>query len=322
MASKRPPPKPSKSFFRLALLAGVQLIFFGTLLLLPGQNFYSTLEPKRSANAIEFTDLPEIALTAFPKNTRQIPPPQLTARAALALDIDSAVIMYEKNIREKLFPASTTKMMTALVSLETYPLDKIVTFTEVKVSPVKVNLEDQEKISVESLLFATLISSGNDAAEALAQVYPGGRSAFIDRMNQRAQELHLSDTHFVNPTGIDEEGHFSTALDLGRLASFALLNPEFAKIVSTQKTIVYSLDGKIEHKLTNVNELLGKLQGVVGVKTGYTQGAGESLVALTERNGHKILTVILGSTDRFGESTSLIEWAFANHEWLNPEIAP
>ena len=150
---------------------------------------------------------------------------------------------------------------------------------------------------------------------ALAQNYPGGYQQFVNRMNSTAQKLHASNTNFRNVSGVEQYGHVTTVRDLSIIARFAMQNPLFAKMVATKFITVNSSDGTIIHKLGNINELLGVVPGLIGIKTGWTENAGECLVTLTQRQGKSILTVILGSTDRFGESTSLIEWAFANHKW-------
>ena len=156
-------------------------------------------------------------------------------------------------------------------------------------------------MTVEQLLFALLVQSGNDAAEILAENFPGGRPAFIDAMNTKAAELNLI-PHFTNPTGIDEPGHYSSAADLARLATVAMENPEFA---ASSPPKIPSFPN---HVLTNINELLGKVPGVLGVKTGFTDGAGQSLVTLINRDDHPVIMVVLGSMDRFGDSEKLINW--------------
>jgi serine-type D-Ala-D-Ala carboxypeptidase (penicillin-binding protein 5/6) len=300
------------SFF----LVWLQVVLFGILMLIPGENFYSTLQVTAHGKKDE---LEEVPISLYPQRNTDTVAPELSARAALVMDVDSAVILFEKNSQTRVYPASTTKIMTALVSMENYPLDRIVTIGEIDVPPQKIYLSQGEKISIENLLYATLVASGNDAAEALAQAFPTGRDMFVEEMNKRALELHLTDTHFTNPTGLDDENHFSSAIDLARLSTYAIKHPVFSRIVATIRTSVFSEDGTIEHKLSNINQLLGKLDGMKGVKTGYTQGAGETLIALTERKGNRILTVILGSEDRFGETEQLVEWAFGNHKWINPQ---
>ena len=165
------------------------------------------------------------------------------------------------------------------------------------------------------MLYGLILHSGNDAAEILAENSPGrdslpaGRQAFIDVMNQKAQDIHLTNTHFVNPTGIDEEGHYSSAADLARLADIALRQPTFSKIVATENAVIST------HVLTNVNQLLGKIPGVLGVKTGFTEGAGQALVTLVDRNGHPVILAVLESKDRFTESAALIDWVYTNFKW-------
>jgi len=134
-------------------------------------------------------------------------------------------------------------------------------------------------------------------------------------MNKKAQELNLENTHFTNPIGLDEEGHYSTAKDMARLSIVALNSPIFAEIVSTPAITITDVSGKITHPLKNTNELVGQLEGVKGVKTGWTENAGECLISFTERNGKKVVTVILGSKDRFGETRTLIDWVFRNFSW-------
>ncbi|MBI2007228.1 MAG: D-alanyl-D-alanine carboxypeptidase, partial [Candidatus Blackburnbacteria bacterium] len=127
--------------------------------------------------------------------------------------------------------------------------------------------------------------------------------------------IGLENTNFKNPVGFDEYLHFSTAEDLVKVAAYAIGNPVFSEIVSTQEVEVKSTDGKTVHKLNNINELLGKVPGVIGVKTGWTVNAGEALVTLVERDGNKVMLSVLSSDDRFGETEKLIDWIFKNYEW-------
>jgi D-alanyl-D-alanine carboxypeptidase len=179
-----------------------------------------------------------------------------------------------------------------------------------------------EKMKVEDLLYGLLVYSANDAAEVLAQNYPGGRDAFVGAMNAKAVELHLENTSFKNPTGLDGNGHVTTARDLIRGASLAMQIPEFARIVGTKQAVVKSENGKIVHRLTNINELLGVVEGVLGVKTGWTENARENLVTYIERDNKKIMIALLGSQDRFGETKELIDWIFANYAWKEVKYPP
>lgn len=239
--------------------------------------------------------------------------PATSAHNVFIMDRKSRMVLYQKNAEEQIFPASTTKMMTALVALDAYPdLSTKLTVTQDYPEPVGSKLfVAGQQLTAEELIYDMLIQSANDAAEVLAANYPGGRVEFIAAMNAKAEAIHLTNTHFVNPHGIDEEGHHSTAADLVRLADFALRNPEFEKIVGVENSVV---SDKVIH---NVNELLGKVEGVKGVKTGYTEGAGQSLVTWVDRQGHEILMAVMGSTDRFGDSQKLIEWTYKNYTWEN-----
>jgi len=241
--------------------------------------------------------------------------PVISAQAALAIDLASGISLYEKNPDSALLPASTTKIVTALVALDSYSLDTVLKAGNVKIDGQKMGLRFGEEMRVEDLLYGLLVFSANDAAEVLAQGYPEGREAFVDAMNAKARQLSLENTKFYNPSGIDGNGHVTTARDLIRVSEVAMRNPEFAKIVGTKSMTVKSIDGKIAHRLTNINELLGKVDGVMGVKTGWTEYARENLVTYLERDGHQIMIALLGSQDRFGETTELIDWIFENYEW-------
>ena len=253
--------------------------------------------------------------SAYPVNFTHKKPDWLSAKSALVIDLDSRSLLYLKNPDQRLMPASTTKIMTALVVLEHYPLEKVLKVREPFLVGQVMELEANEEITVKNLLYGLLVQSGNDSAEILAENFTNGKSGFIQRMNQKAKELHLEETTFSNPTGIEAYDHYSTVHDLAILAAFALQNPIFKEIVATKAITVSNVTGEIQHPLENINKLLGKVRGIKGVKTGWTENAGECLVSYTERDERGIITVILASQDRFGETKHLIEWAFANHRW-------
>ena len=241
--------------------------------------------------------------------------PTLSAQAVLAIDLKSGVALYEKNPDLKLLPASTTKIVTALVAMDYYAKDRVITVDNISKVGQTMELINGENITVNDLLYGLLISSANDAAEALAQGYPGGREMFIAAMNDKARELNLVNTSFTNPAGLDSEGHVSTAADLIRVAEFAMQNPYFSQIVKIRKATVSSVDGKVVHNLENINTLLGKVEGVQGVKTGWTENARENLVTYIERDDHRVMIALMGSQGRFGETEELISWIFENYEW-------
>ena len=241
--------------------------------------------------------------------------PQVSAKGVLATDLDSMTPLFEKNPAMALLPASTTKIVTAIVALDYFLDDQVIVVDGVSVPGQNMGLVSGEKITFISVLQGLLIYSGNDAAEVIAENYPGGRPAFIDAMNEKAKKLNLENSHFENPTGFDSGAHYSTAKDLNRISIEAMKNPKFSEIVNKKVKYVASVDGNIIHKLTNTNELLGNVPGVLGVKTGYTENAMENLVTYLERDGHRIMITVLGSSDRFGETKEIVDWIMANYEW-------
>ena len=280
-----------------------------------------------SSSALGITgNIPQIIPVIAKSNASYAPAPVLnensgfpivSAQGALAVDLESGIPLYEKNADSPLLPASTTKIITALVALDNYPLDMTIKVGKVSIDGQKMGLTFGEEIKVEDLLYGLLVYSANDAAEVLAINFPGGRSKFIEEMNKKAVELSLNHSRFYNPSGLDGMGHVSTARDLIRVSEVAMRNPEFAKIVGTKSIIGKSVDQRISHRLTNINELLGIVPGVLGVKTGWTENARENLVTYIERDGHKVFIAILGSSDRFGETKELIDWIFTNYTWQN-----
>ncbi len=277
------------------------------LVLIAGAVIWPTpVTPQTLPQSVEI-DLPmaEIAVT------KDIPAPLTSAQHIFIMDRKSRMVLYQKNAEETVFPASTTKMMTALVALDAFPdLSTKLTVDQNYPSPLASKLfVAGQQLSAQELMYDMLIQSANDAAEVIAANYPGGRKAFIEAMNTKATQIHLINTHFGNPTGIDGPGHHSTAADLVRLADFALRNPEFEKIVGVENSVVS------DKVIRNINELLGRVEGVKGVKTGYTEGAGQSLVTWVDRNGHEILMAVMGSADRFGDTQKLIEWTYKNYSW-------
>lgn len=255
---------------------------------------------------------PELPLFPYSQN---IAPPSVSAKNAFILDLGSKLVLLSKDADAQIYPASTTKMMTALVVHDNFDLSQVVTVRHEFKEGSKVGFKVGEQVTVEKLLYALLVQSGNDAAEILAESFPGGRPAFVEAMNQKAQQLHLYHTHFKNPTGLDEAGHYSSAADLVRLGSTLETYPELARIVSTENAVITSSSSSSAHVLSNVNALLGKVPGVIGIKTGFTDLAGQSLVTLVSRDNHLVMIAVLGSADRFLDTESLINWVYSNYTW-------
>jgi len=286
------------------------------LLFIPARNYYYQLNfPASASPIVRSLNQQLLSPSDYPVNTIGISAPDLTARSILVIDVDSKAILYQKNPDLKLLPASTTKVVTALVALDHYPLNKVLTINNLNNIGQIMELESGEKITAENLLYGLLVQSANDAAFVLADNYPGGQTAFIKQMNQLVEDLGLYDTQFTNPSGLDDFGHYTTVHDLAQISAYAVSNPVFSKMVATKNITVFNTDNTISHELESINQLLGKVPGLIGLKTGWTELAGECLVTLTKRNNHQIIAVVLASEDRFSESQQLINWAFDNHQW-------
>ena len=248
--------------------------------------------------------------------------PILNARAAIIYDRTTKEIIWGKNQDSKKAMASTTKIMTAIVVIENCNLNDTVIISKKAAgtggSRLKINTGD--KITVNDLLYGLMLKSGNDTAVALAEHTAGSVEQFADMMNKKAKELGLKNTNFVTPHGLDNENHYTTAYELACLADYALNNEIFKKIVNT-KSITINVNG-VSRTIGNTNELLGNLQGVDGVKTGFTNNAGRCLVTSCSRDGNQIITVVLGcdtKKQRTQDSIKLIEYAFKNYTRIDLE---
>lgn len=252
----------------------------------------------------------------YPVNrTKIFPGSEISALGIVIMDVDSGVYMYKRNETMSLAPASTTKILSVLVALDMYELDDVLTVKSLVNNGQDMGLVSGERLTVENLLFGTLVASANDAVYTLAENYPGEVEKFVEAMNQKAKSLHLENSSFTNPVGFDDPLHKMTPMDLARLASVALSNKTIAKMVAIPQITVSDVTHTYFHSLKNVNELLGKIPGVGGIKTGWTEEAGENLVTLVDRNGHRVILVVLHSLDRFSDTSSLIDWVFGSYEW-------
>jgi len=292
------------------------LFFLAVFIVLsPGQNIYTTSQ-NVSLPTLFRLPFPIPTSAPLPVNVTGVyPGSEITASAIVVVDVASSVVMYQRNANLSLSPASTTKIMTALVALDAYDLDEVLTIKNVLTDGQTMKLFVGEQMTVENLLYGTLVSSGNDAAYALADNYPGGVEEFVAAMNEKSRELKLTQTNFTNPMGFDDPSHKMNATDLANLARFALQNPVISKMVAIPQITISDVSHSYFHPLQNINELLGRIPGVGGIKTGWTEEAGENLVTLVERNGHRVILVVLHSDDRFAETTALIEWIFREFRW-------
>lgn len=301
----------SISFVKKVALLSFLAVFsvFGT--------FYLIFKKSSGFKTAPVLDLP--TPVDYPEDLHQIPVPELTSKSIVVVDVDSKAILFEKDPEMATAPASVTKIMSALVVLENFKLDQVLTVPDLGVvEGQKIKLAPGEKMTTENLLYALLVASANDAAQVFAKNFPLGQAGFVWAMNQKAKEIGLQKTNFTNPVGYDDPNHFSTSLDLARLAVFAMRNLVIRRMVGTEKITIFNLERTASYQLININALIGKTPGVKGLKTGWTQQAGECLVTYLDYQGRKIVLVILGSQDRFGETEKLIDWVFKNFVWKPP----
>lgn len=239
-------------------------------------------------------------------------PPSLTAASALLADSATQQPLMALDPYTPRPMASTTKIMTALLTLERARLDdRVVVPASALIGEASMGLQAGEVVTVEDLLWGLLLASGNDAALALAQHVAGSEAAFVDLMNRRAAELGLTGTRFANPHGLDADGHVSSAYDLWRLAEAAMAFPKFREIVASPTAVVAG------RQLWNRNELLTRYPGADGIKTGTTLKAGQVLVASVTRQQHRAVAVVMGSQDRYRDAEALFDAYFERFRWAS-----
>ena len=240
----------------------------------------------------------------------------LSAHAAILIEASSGEVIFEKNPHEKLPMASTTKIMTAIAALEHGDLSTTVTVAEgaCGVEGSSIYLTAGEELTLEDLLYALMLESANDAAAAIAYEVAGGIDAFAGLMNQTAERIGLTDSHFTNPHGLDDENHYTTAHDLARLTAYALNNPKFREIVSTYRHQIPLHGDEGVRVLLNHNKLLRMSDDVIGVKTGFTRHSGRCLVSAAERDGVCVIAVTLNAPDDWNDHTRLHELGFSAYQ--------
>lgn len=293
-------------------------LFFFLLLFLfyPGDSYYINLfSYNRELFASEEKNLNQ-TINPIPYVLDSHLVPGVSAESVYIIDFDSFTPVFQKNPKLKLLPASTAKIITALTAYDYYKIDQILEVKRSTVEGQTMELVMHEKMTFENLLYGLLVHSGNDAAYVLADNYPSGEKNFVDKMNEKAKELGMSNSHFKNPAGLDEDHQYTTAFDLSLAGRYLLNINELAKIVSIKNITVSDVDFKYFHSLKNINKLLGEIQGIGGLKTGYTEDAGENLVTFYKKNGHQFIIVILKSEDRFEDTKKIVEWIDGNVDYV------
>jgi len=239
----------------------------------------------------------------------------LSAQSAVLMLCDGETVIYDKEANRRLPMASTTKIMTALVALELCDPAMPVTVdaSAVGTEGSSVYLIEGEQLTLEQLLYALLLESANDAAVAIAVACAGSEEAFVEKMNEKATELGLRDTHFENPHGLDGDTHYTTATELAKIACAALQNSMLRTICSTKKTTIPHPDPHTTRLLVNHNKLLRVYDGCIGVKTGYTQRSGRCLVSAAEKNGVTLVAVTLNASGDWNDHKTLLDYGFSRY---------
>lgn len=263
--------------------------------------------------------------------------PEIVAQSAVLINADTGEILYDKYKDLQVYPASTTKVMTALLTLENMDLDDVCTVSHnaAYTEGSRIFLLEGEQLPVEQLLYAMMLPSANDAAITLAEACVGDVDSFADMMNEKAKELGAENTHFVNPNGLPDENHVTTAADMALFAKEAMKNETFRKIVSTYEYTIPSTELQPEERLIhNSNRLLYddvhkavigdvtrtfKYDGILGIKTGYTNAAGSCLVAAAERDGMTLIGVVYHSVPEslYTDMIQLLDFGFDNFKMLD-----
>ena len=247
-----------------------------------------------------------------------VPKPVINAKSAIVFDTRSSRFLFEKDRELQLPIASLTKVMSAVVVLENLAMDGIVTISEdsIRVDGEKQDLYLGEKMSVRNLLRLALIESSNDAAYALASYAKEMGIDFVSKMNAKAGELDMADSHFIDPAGLNDNA-YSTVQDLVKLVEYSLNYPEIWDISAEKTAIVESSDEKIKHTAQSTNRLIGLIKDLIGGKTGFTEGAGQCMILVTNAPDYpsKIISIVLGSHDRFGDTRKLMDWTRRAYRW-------
>lgn len=240
----------------------------------------------------------------------------VSAQSVYVMDWESGAQLLAKNEHQLLYPASTTKLMTALVVLQDLPLDKIiVASSSTQTEGAVLGIQPGDQFSVRDLLAALLINSSNDAALMLAGAHDLGSEGFVASMNSMANDLALTSTHFINPSGLDAIGHQSTARDLAVLARAVMSKPILRDLVGQTEKTIYDSPGIKTFHLTTTNSLLKAPTEFIGIKTGTTELAREMLISQYNHDGHSVVIVVAGSDDRYADTLLIKEWVENSYTW-------
>lgn len=255
---------------------------------------------------------------SFPVLVRVLPFPSVSAKSVIVMEKNKNRLLYEKNSKEEVAPASTVKLMSALVSLDLYKKEDVLKVSKecTEVEGTKAFFPEKSKFRAIDLIYAMLIGSTGDSACVLS-TSKVNEKGFVNLMNEKAKSIGMESTLFSNAVGLDNinGGHHSTALDLYRLAVFSVSNPVIEDAVGTKLFILKSENSDFVTSVYNTNRLLWDIPGTAGVKTGTTENAGEVLIYEYKDDLKDIFIVVMGSTDRFGDTKNILEWINSSYTW-------
>ena len=312
-----------------ALLAVLLLVSSGTLLVACNGNASAT-EVRRNGVAATPPPSGTAAVAARraaklvpppsgmpPRQARAVTPPAISARSAIVVDDASGAILYEYNARTRIQPASLTKIATAALAIDRGKLDDWVAidfdYTDPKLDDASVmGLKQGDRFKLRDLIYGMMLPSGADASIAIGRAISGSDDAFVREMNVFMESLGLFDTHFIDPHGLGGPTHLSTAHDMAMVARYAMRQPLFAQVAHTQ---VYEAPGSRTIEVYNTNPWAFTYEGGDGVKSGFTEQAGPTLVASATRDGHRVIVVVLDASLRNPDTTALMDWAFQTFCW-------
>ena len=258
-------------------------------------------------------------LLPFPITAHASGVPSVSAKSAILIESETGKVIYSKSSEVRLPMASTTKIMTAIVAIEScedltqrFEIDR----RAVGAEGSSIYLYEGERLSMEELLYGLMLASANDAALAIAYAVDGSVEKFADRMNKKAHELGLENTSFVNPNGLHDDSHYTTAHDLALITAYALKNETFRAIVGARKRAIPMQNGEGVRMLINHNRMLTLYEGAIGVKTGFTKRAGRCLVSAAERDGMTLIAVTLNAPNDWRDHAALLDFGFSAYERL------
>ena len=302
------------------LIGSVSFSLFFSLIILSVQGIFTSgsneLAVMSNANLVNFD--PNEIIHAVPVSTY----PSVAAQGAILIDAHGGNIIYELNSRKRLPMASTTKIMTAITAIESgADLDKIIKISKdmIGAEGSSIYLYENERFTLLDLLYALMLNSANDAAEAIAISVAGSIEKFANMMNDKVRELNLRDTNFTNPHGLDHEQHYTTAFDLAQIAAYSLKNEIFYEIAAEKNRVIYpkNADGTDFHEgaryLRNHNKMLRIYKDAIGGKTGFTKRSGRCLVSGAERDGTRLVAVTLNATNDWNDHAEMLDYGFVNY---------